>query len=1411
LKIRTSRRPRAALALAAAVAVGLSTWAALPAAAAELAVDDAVFTWGISNEANNRAFAPGTYNFMSAGKAPKTGGTDTISQAEWSATEGNVTIQKEQADGSYATASWAGLKTTPTGGAIANPSTGLFTDHRVAISRGEGTLQPTSDNADITWDGSFTVAFYSGMTQFYVSDPHLVVAGGVGTLTATLSGFGTSMEDPEIFEELPTREVTLATMSDVDVTDTGVLATPDYTGVEIAIPEGAAAPQVRTGVNWGSFPQSFVDYQMLTGQSSYWYSSGGSTDAFKKALPIAVSYTVEAPPVLTPVITTQPAASSVALGETATFTVAATSPAPLDYQWQFSSDGIGWTAIVGATSASHDVTGTSSAVGQYRVIVAATDETVTSDAAALAVSVPTPEVVVSKTQNVDPASETVTVTGSGFLPNGTATLGTRPPLSGRFTGVYVAFGKYADVWKPTENAATAARSNSDVKWAVSAADLATIGGAEAGAVEVEADGTFETTLILRKNYTGAPVTGNYGVYTYPGGGAKYAAFETYTPITFATPGVSIATQLVAASSAQGVPAVFAVTATGTGTLSYQWQSSTSGSPFTDIAGETSASYAAVGTTVGSATSYRVVVTDDNGSVTSSAAVHTITAVTPTVIVSKTSDIDPAGESVTVTGTGFFPNGTATNGTRPPLSGRFSGSYVAFGKFADVWKASAGAPTAARNTSDVKWAMPAADAASIGSPAVELNTDGTFEFSLFVRKDYTGAPATGNYGIYTYPGGGAAYDGFETYTPITFAAVVPSAPEKPTATADGTTVTVDWVAPADGGSEITGYTVELASGSGAVTSQTVSGATRTVSFPNLIRGENYTATVVATNAVGSSAASAVSAATTIPAAVPSTPAPPTATTVGTTSVSVSWTSPAANGSAITGFSIVVSTGGSVVSTTPVDAVTTSTTVTGLTRATDYSVTVAALNGVGTSQASTAATVRTLAEAPAEVGAPVATVAGSNSVNVAWSAPADGGSAVTGYTVSVLQAGSVVKTVSTATTSVLVDGLAAGTEYAFAVAATNASGTGAVSAASNPVTTFDVSGAPAAPTAVLSGATGIDITWAAPVATGGTAITGYTVVLSSNGFVVGSQTMPADTFTASFLGLVLGQAYTAQVSGSNSVGSSSASSPSVSVTIPPVAPSAPAAPQVSVSGTDITVTWVAAASGGSAITGYTVVLSSNGSIIRSIDVAGDSLATTFSGLDYSRSYSAAVVATNLIGSSTPSQTSSSVVTGGPTAVPARAVTSDELSEETRNGISVDPDSVQQGGTVVISGLGTGEWYFVTTFSDAVQLGWFRANEDGEIAVLLAGVVLGDHRLAVQDVDGGLVGWAPVTVTAAATAMPIADGGTVTGGASAGTTAPAKGSSTLPDTGLEIGGWAALSGVLLLGGLVLLRGRRGAPSRS
>lgn len=304
-----SARRRLATATVTVTAASLALTAAMVAGASSAAHADTVsvhgvqFRWGLNNESNNAAYAPGTFNFFSAGKIGDPGaGGQTLSDADqgstwsngatagWQATDGNVTIEKEQPDGRYLPATWAGLKTAPDGSAVTVAST-TFTGHQVVVNNGTGTLDPADDDADISWQGDFTALYYSGMTYFTVSDPHLVVTGGDGTITATLGGFAADMNDPTEWGALPDTSVTLATLSDVDVTDAGLVVTPDYVDVDYDAPEGATPQAAKTSANaayWGSFPQSFVDFQQRTGSSSYWYASGGSADARKVTLPLQV-------------------------------------------------------------------------------------------------------------------------------------------------------------------------------------------------------------------------------------------------------------------------------------------------------------------------------------------------------------------------------------------------------------------------------------------------------------------------------------------------------------------------------------------------------------------------------------------------------------------------------------------------------------------------------------------------------------------------------------------------------------------------------------------------------------------------------------------------------------------------------------------------------------------------------------------------------------------------------------------------------------------------------------------------------------------------------------------------------------------------------------------------------------------
>ena len=263
-------------------------------------VTGAQLRWGINQESNNRAFAPGTHNFFSAGivRDPGRGGT-TIAQADWRAEDGNVRIEKQQPDSSYALATWGGLGTAPDGTEIASPTSGVFSNHQVVLGAGSGTVDPATGFADIAWSGSFTVLYYSGMSFFTVTDPRLTVTPERAQLTATLGGFASDMEDQSTWVPLPPTDVVLADLprNEVDLTSaTGFAATPAYLGVGWSPPADEAAQVDGT---WkGAFPASFLDFLSSAGTAGYWYSTGGSTDRFKPALPLTVSWA--GAPVATP-------------------------------------------------------------------------------------------------------------------------------------------------------------------------------------------------------------------------------------------------------------------------------------------------------------------------------------------------------------------------------------------------------------------------------------------------------------------------------------------------------------------------------------------------------------------------------------------------------------------------------------------------------------------------------------------------------------------------------------------------------------------------------------------------------------------------------------------------------------------------------------------------------------------------------------------------------------------------------------------------------------------------------------------------------------------------------------------------------------------------------------------------------
>ncbi len=151
-----------------------------------------------------------------------------------------------------------------------------------------------------------------------------------------------------------------------------------------------------------------------------------------------------------------------------------------------------------------------------------------------------PTVTVSETSFTEAETATVTVTGTGFNPGDA--IATRPPLAPGTGGVYIAAGKFAEVWRPSASAASSTRKTlaapDGLHWAIPAERIGEAGlGVQNGAIPLNEDGTFTAEITLSKSLLDA-ISGltdthvNYGIYVYPGGGASNASWEKYIPITF---------------------------------------------------------------------------------------------------------------------------------------------------------------------------------------------------------------------------------------------------------------------------------------------------------------------------------------------------------------------------------------------------------------------------------------------------------------------------------------------------------------------------------------------------------------------------------------------------------------------------------------------------------------------------------------------------------------------------------------------------------------------------------------------------------------------------------------------------------------------------------------------------------------
>ena len=482
---------------------------------------------------------------------------------------------------------------------------------------------------------------------------------------------------------------------------------------------------------------------------------------------------------------------------------------------------------------------------------------------------------------------------------------------------------------------------------------------------------------------------------------------------------------------------------------------------------------------------------------------------------------------------------------------------------------------------------------------DITGNGTLKLNLKASTNIS--DTAGNSGL-------AAFTAGTTHTVAI--ATAPGAPTIGTATAGDAQASVSFSAPAsNGGSAITGYTVT--SNPGGITAGGNGFTTSPITLSGLSNGTAYTFTVTATNAVGTSTASAASNSVTPKANQTITFTNPGAQNFGTTptlTASASSSLPVSFSSATTGVCTITS-GGS------------------LTFITAGSCTINA-DQAGNAATNAATTISQSFLVNAVVpGAPVigTATAGNTQASVSFSAPANtGGSSITGYTVTANPGGA---TASGVVSPLVVSGLSNGQAYTFTVTATNVAGTGSASAASNAVT-------PAAPQV---------ITFANPGAQNfGTTPTLTASASSSLPVSFSSATPAVCTITSGgTLSFITAGICTINANQAGNAAWLAASQVSRSFTVNPVVPGAPAIGTATGGDTQASVSFSAPVNtGGSSITGYTVTANPGGAT-----ASGAASPLVVSGLSNGQAYTFTVTATNVAGTGSASAASNAVTPAAP----------------------------------------------------------------------------------------------------------------------------------------------------------------------
>ena len=492
------------------------------------------------------------------------------------------------------------------------------------------------------------------------------------------------------------------------------------------------------------------------------------------------------------------------------------------------------------------------------------------------------------------------------------------------------------------------------------------------------------------------------------------------------------------------------------------------------------------------------------------------------------------------------------------------------------------------------------------------------------------------------GAGAASGASNAVVP---APTVPGAPTIGTATGGNAQASVAFTAPSNnGGSGSLTYTVTATdSTTPANGGEFNTGSASPIEVTGLTNGDSYTFRVTATNGLGTGAASAASNAV-VPATAPGAPTIGTATG-GNTQATVAFTVPSNNGGASISHYTVTATD----STTPANGGETATgttspiVVSGLTNGDSYTFTVTATNSAGTGAASGPS--NTVVPEPSVPDAPTIGTAsgGSAQASVTFTPPANnGGATINHYTVTATDSTTPAnggETATGTTSPIVVTGLTNGDSYTFTVTATNVSGTGAASGASNAVVPLSVPDAPTIGTAT-GGNTQASVAFTPPADNGGATIISYTVTATDSTTPAnGGEIYSGSASPIEATGLTNGDSYTFTVTATNSVGTGAASGASNAV-VPATVPDAPTIGTATAGKGSVKLTWTAPSSNGGAAIVHYVITPSHGSVVTVGDVTSD----TITGLTNGTAYTFTVTAINAAGNGAASAASKAATPDG-----------------------------------------------------------------------------------------------------------------------------------------------------------------------